>query len=141
MAARPPPTTASSNFQSASNSFNVLPLGCKKNGTDAGREGRPLSNSLESAQGSLIPHDLLSYRNARDCAKSGEGRMHGIAQHANTGHGDFHGVSGAERADSCRCATGNQVAGEQSHHAGNPTHQEWHGIDHEGGAARLAAFT
>src|SRR5271157_375129 len=140
MAATPPPTTASSNFQSASNSFNALPLAGEKYGTDAGREGKPCGNSHSSAEGLLVPLELLSYRNARDCAKSRARRMHRIAQHANTRHGDFHGVSRNERADSRGCAAGNQVAGEQGHHARNPADQEGYGIDHEGGVARLAAF-
>src|SRR5208283_1973123 len=138
MAAMPPPTTASSNFQSASNSFNALPLAVEKHGTESGREGMRCGDAFESTQGLQIPHYLLSYRNAGDCAKSGAWRMHRIAQHANTRHADFYGVSCDERANSCRRAAGDKVTGEQCHHARNPAHQKGHGIHHERSAGRLA---
>src|SRR5208283_2548475 len=70
MAARHPPTSASSNFQSASNSFNALPLAHGEFGTAVvEREGTPCSSTPGLMQGLLVLHDFSSYKMVRDSAK------------------------------------------------------------------------
>ena len=66
--------------------------------------------------------------------------MHRITQHADSGDGNLDGIFCEERADAGRGAGGNDVAGEQGHHAGDPADEERAGIDHERGAAGLAEF-
>jgi len=83
MAARLPPTSASSNFQSASSSFNALPHTDEESGTQVEQEGTPCGNAPWSVQDLLVPHDLLSYKMVRDSAMVCARRRHRIAQHAN----------------------------------------------------------
>jgi hypothetical protein len=74
----------------------------------------------------------------RDDAGKG---MHWITQHPNSGDGDLDGVVGDQRTNARRCACGDEVAGKEGHHVGNPANQEGDGKSHErsiGGLAELA---
>ena len=64
--------------------------------------------------------------------------MHRITQHADSRNADLDSVSGDERTDACGRAGGDDVAGKQGHHAGDPANQEGARINHERGVAGLA---
>ena len=64
--------------------------------------------------------------------------MHRITQHSDSGDRDLDGVFVDERADAGGGAGRDDVAGQERHHAGNPTDEKRAGIDHERGAAGLA---
>src|SRR5215470_11069039 len=68
----------------------------------------------------------------------GERRLHRIAQHANASDSDFYDIAVHDGADTGRGAGGDEIAGLESHHAGNPAHDKRRRKKHQRGATRLA---
>ena len=54
---------------------------------------------------------------------------------------DIHPVAGHHRADTCRCACGDDIARIQGHDVGDKPHQEGHGKNQVPRAARLLQFS
>src|SRR5215475_1639834 len=115
-----PPPRAATNFQSASSSFNLLPLP-----GIFSVESLPDSRSnrfRRTDNRALSPQLPIFYRNPITAENLALARMHRIAQYANSRYANLDGVTRNQRPDSRRCAGGNQIAWQQRHHSRNPPH-------------------
>src|SRR5262245_13342243 len=134
-AARAAPPMASISFQSAGKAINnATPL---NPGDCMGRQDWAIATRRTDCNGhsptTAYSSEIASSR------ESILGSAHRITQYADAGDRDFDRVAGNERPDAGGSTSGDDVAGDQRHHAGNPANQERHGVNHEGGVTGLAA--
>src|SRR5438045_5347182 len=133
------PPTMPTIFQSTMMLFKVLIL------SDISYGRVCEANRAAIIRDSRISYDLSQehsfYPNHETELNLREGGMHRIAQHANAGDPHLDDIAIHERTDASGRTGGNQVAGLQRHHAGNPTHEKCRRIDHERSVARLPGFT
>src|SRR5258708_440962 len=133
------PPRASAIFQSASKAFNKQTPSLKCVGP---RMSRGRLHARTAAKGLLhppMPHLWVFYRNLEVYVKLRLRCVHRIAQHANTRNADLDRVAGNKRTDASGRAGGDDVAGHQRHHAGNPANKKRRRIGHQRGDAELAA--
>src|SRR5215831_7371477 len=136
-AATAAPPMASISFQSAGKTIsNATPL---NPGDCMGRQDWAIATRRTDCNG----HSPTTAYSSEIAAsrESILGGMHRITQYADARDCYFDGVANDERAHSRRRAGGDHIPGEQSHHAGNPTNEERHTIDHQGSVAGLADGT
>src|SRR5258708_20800179 len=134
------PPMASAIFQCASKPFNKQTPSLKCVGP---RMSRGRLHARTGAKGLLhppMPHLWVFYRNLEVYVKLRLRCVHRIAQHANTRNADLDRVAGNKRTDASGRAGGDDVAGHQHHHAGNPANKKRRRIGHQRGDAGLAAY-
>src|SRR6266436_5344699 len=93
------PPMASTNFQSASNSFNGKTPYSQMGGSAPGWKSRAHAMRRNCFLHPPMPHSCVFYRNHGACVNLRLWRVHRIAQHANTGNADLHGIPRNQRPD------------------------------------------
>src|SRR6267378_6805302 len=110
---------ASNSSQSASKAFNERTPYSQIGGIAHGAP-KIASSQCEGLPALADAHWCVFYRKLEAYAKLRLRRVHRIAQHANTGNTDLDRVSGKERTYPRGRTGGDNVAGHQGHHAGDP---------------------
>src|SRR5712671_4993343 len=125
------PPMRSSNFQSASKSFNEQTPRPQMRGIAQGPRNIACAARRDGYPHSPMPHCWVFYRNPRVYGKLRLRGVHRIAQHANTGNTDLDRVAGNERTYPGWRTGGDNVAGHQGHHAGDPADKKRGRIGHQ----------
>src|SRR5712664_853371 len=87
----------------------------------------------------LYPTSCVFYRILEGYVKLRLRSVHRIAQHANTGNTDLDRVASNERPDASGRTRGDDIAGHQGHHPGDPADKIRGRISHRRGDAGLPA--